>query len=234
MRYPVPGAVTVDAQQRSAGALEATRAFMGKVYGWMTAGMALTAGTALIVASTPALLRVVMPMFYPLMIAEVALVLAFSFLSRRVSGAVAALMFMAYAFLNGLTFSVLFLAYTGGSIAGAFASTALAFGGLTVYGAVTKRDLSPMRTFLVMGLWGIFFASIINIFMASGMLNFVLGCAGVLVFSGLTAYDNQKLRQMHAAYGDEKGTMAIHGALTLYLDFINLFISLLRLFGQRR
>jgi FtsH-binding integral membrane protein len=142
-------------------------------------------------------------------------------------------MFLGYAFLSGLTFSVIGLRYTGASIAGVFATTSLMFGGMTVYGAVTKKDLSPWRTFLFMGVWGIFIASIVNIFLGSGLLNFVLGCAGVLVFAGLTAYDNQKLREMHRAHGDG-GNLAINGALVLYLDFINLFISLLRLFGGRR
>lgn len=232
MRYQVPGAVTSDAQQGLAQ--DATRAFMTRVYAWMFGGLMLTAGTAFVVAATPALMQAVLPLFYPLIIAELVLVFAFSFLVHKVNPVVAALMFLGYAFLNGLTFSVLSLVYTGASIASTFAVTSLMYGGLTVYGATTKKDLSPWRTFLFMGLIGIVLASIVNIFLASGMLNFVLGCAGVLVFAGLTAYDNQKLREMHRAHGDARGTLAINGALQLYLDFINLFISLLRLFGQRR
>ncbi len=233
MGYEVRGAVTGDGQVGSVGAADATRAFMQKVYLWMMGGIMLTAATAFVVATTPALLQIVLPLYLPLIIAELVLVVAFSFLSQKASAPVAALMFLGYAFLSGLTFSVIGLRYTGASIAGVFATTSLMFGGMTVFGAVTKKDLGPWGTFLFMGLWGIVIASIVNIFLGSGMLSFVLGCAGVIVFAGLTAYDNQKLRQMHRAHGD-RGNLAINGALILYLDFINLFISLLRLFGGRR
>lgn len=234
MAWQVPGAVTSDSRLDQLGARDATRAFMNKVYAWMVGGLALTAGTAFVVASTPALLQVVMPLFMPLIIAELVLVLAFSFLAHKVSSPVAALMFLGYAFLNGLTFSVIFLAYTGASIGGTFATTALMFGALSLYGTVTKKDLSAWGTFLFMGLIGVLIASVVNIFLGSGMLGFVISCAGVVVFAGLTAYDTQKLRSLYAQHGGERGNMAINGALQLYLDFINLFIMLLRLFGQRR
>jgi FtsH-binding integral membrane protein len=233
MAFEVRGAVSGDAQVGRSDQASATAAFMTKVYGWMMAGIGITAVTAFVTFSTPALMQIVLPLYLPLIIAELVLVFAFSFLSQRASPFVAGLMFLGYALLSGLTFSVIGLRYTGASIAGVFATTALMYGGMTVYGAVTKKDLSPWRTFLVMGLWGIIIASIVNLFLGSGMLNFILGCAGVLVFAGLTAYDNQKLREMHRAFGD-RGNLAINGALMLYLDFINLFISLLRLFGSRR
>lgn len=233
MAFEVRGAVSGDVVGGRADQASATSAFMTRVYAWMMAGIAITAVTAFVVVTTPALLQVVLPLYLPLIIAELVLVIAFSFLSQKVSAPVAAMMFLGYAFLSGLTFSVIGLRYTGASIAGVFATTSLMYGGMTVFGAVTKKDLSPWRTFLVMGIWGIFIASIVNLFLGSGLLNFVLGCAGVLVFAGLTAYDNQKLREMHRAFGD-RGNLAINGALMLYLDFINLFISLLRLFGSRR
>jgi uncharacterized protein len=233
MREPTFGAVSSELNARAVHSQDAVRVFMNRVYGWMMAGLALTAGTAMVVASSRALLGMVLPMFYPLVIAELVVVLAFSFLSHKVSAPIAGLMFLGYAFLNGLTFSVLFLAYTQASIAGAFASTALTFGALSVYGTVTKKDLSAWGTFLFMGLIGVVIASIVNIFLASSALGFILSCAGVVVFAGLTAYDTQKLRSI-AAQGGATGNLAINGALTLYLDFINLFIMLLRLFGSRR
>jgi uncharacterized protein len=234
MRYQAPGAVSSEAYGRLQGARDSTRTFMNRVYAWMVAGLALTAGTAFFVGTSPALLHAVAPMIWPLFFVQLGLVLAFSFLSHKVSPVVAALMFLGYAFANGILFSTLALAYTGASIAGAFLSTSVTFGALSLYGTVTKKDLSAWGTFLFMGLIGIVVASIVNIFLGSGMLSFVLGCAGVLVFAGLTAYDTQRLRSMHAQLGDSRGNLAINGALQLYLDFINLFISLLRLFGDRR
>jgi FtsH-binding integral membrane protein len=233
MRYNAPGAVSAESYGRLEGARASSRTFMNRVYGWMTAGLAVTAGTAFAIATTPAVLHAVMPLMWPIFFLQLALVFGFSFMSQRVSPAVAGLLFMAYALTNGVVFSTLALRYTGASIAGAFLSTGLTFGALSVYGTVTKKDLSAWGTFLFMGLVGVFVASIVNVFLGSGMLSFVLGCAGVLVFAGLTAYDTQKLRSMHAQWGD-RGNLAINGALQLYLDFINLFISLLRLFGDRR
>jgi FtsH-binding integral membrane protein len=210
-------------------------AFMAKVYRWMVGGLALTTGVALYVASDQALMASLMGWFRPLLILELVVVFGFSFLAPRLSGPVAALFFLGYSFLNGLTFSVLFLIYQLGSIASVFAVTALTFGALSVYATVTKKDLSAWRTFLFMGLIGVVLASVVNIFLGSSLLSFIVACAGVLVFSGLTAYDTQKLRKMHASSGySSAGALAVTGALILYLDFINLFLSLLSLMGRRR
>jgi FtsH-binding integral membrane protein len=174
-------------------------------------------------------------MMWPLIIGQLVLVFAFSALASRVNTAVAALMFLGYSLTTGLLFSTLFFVYTAGSIASTFFVTAGAFGALSVFGLVTKRDLSPIASFLFIGLIGLVLAGIVNIFLHSEMLSFVASCAGVLVFAGLTAYDTQKLKSMHATAGySSSGALAIRGALTLYLDFINMFIYLLRLFGRRR
>lgn len=209
-------------------------AFMARVYRWMVAGLALTGVTAFLVAANETLFRSLLPWMRPLMLVELGVVLAFSFLARRVSGVVAALMFLAYAFLNGVTFSVLFYAFQLGSLATVFFITAGTFAALSLYGTVTKRDLGAWGTFLFMGLVGILLAGLVNLFVQSSMLGFVVSCASVVVFAGLTAWDTQKLRALHAYAGPGEGSLAISGALTLYLDFINLFLSLLQLLGRRR
>lgn len=214
---------------------EAARTYMGAVYRWMVAGLAITGITAVAVASNAQLQQMVMGFYLPLIIGEVVLVLALSFLARRVSGPVAGLMFVGYAFMTGLTFSVLFLVYRLGSIGSTFFITAGAFGALSIFGTVTKKNLSSWSTFLFMGLIGVVLAGVVNLFLHSSGLSFVIACAGVLVFAGLTAYDTQKLRENHASMGHKsRGSAAITGALILYLDFINLFLMLLRLLGNRR
>lgn len=213
---------------------EATRAFMRQVYLWMSVGLAITGGVAWTVASSQQLMMMVLPWFKVLLVAELGLVFAFSFLQSKVSTAVAGAMYLAYVFLTGLTFSVLFLVYELGSISSAFVITAGTFGALSAYGALTKKDLSGWGTFLMMGLIGIIIAGIVNIFLQSDMLGFVKSCAGVLIFAGLTAYDTQKLRQLHLNSTGDKSGLAIAGALMLYLDFVNLFLNLLRLLGRRR
>jgi uncharacterized protein len=226
--YGISSAASVLAQ-------ESASAFMAKVYRWMVAGLALTGVTAAFVASNQAILSVVLKLYTPLIIGELVAVMALSFLAPRVSGAVAALMFLGYAFLNGLTFSVIFLVYQLGSIATAFFITSAMFGALSVYATVTKKDLTGWGTFLFMGLVGMIIASVVNLFLQSDLVSWVVSCVGVLVFSGLTAYDTQKLRSMHATSGyASAGSLAVTGALVLYLDFINLFLSLLRLLGRRR
>lgn len=216
-------------------ASESARVFMQRVYWWMSAGLLLTGGVAFYVASSQALFAAVAPYLRLLMLLTIGLVLGFSFLSHRVSGPVAAVMFISYAALNGLVFSTLFVVYQLGSIASAFAITAGAFAALSVYGTVTKKDLSSWGTFLFMGLVGVLIAGLVNIFVGSAMLDFVRTCAAVLVFAGLTAYDTQKLREFHASSGySSAASLSISGALTLYLDFINLFLNILRLMGQRR
>ena len=216
-------------------ASESARVFMQRVYAWMTAGLALTGGVAFAVAQSPAAMRAILPLQFPLMIGTLILVFAFSFLAPKVNGAIAASMFLGYAFLNGLFFSVIFLVYSLGSITSAFFVTAGAFAALSAYGTLTKKDLSAWGTFLFIGLVGVVLSGIVNIFVQSSMLSFVTSCATVLVFAGLTAYDTQKLRTYHASSGYSSATsLAVTGALMLYLDFINMFLAILRLFGKRR
>ncbi len=209
--------------------------FMAGVYRWMTLGLAVTAGAALYTASNVPLAMTVAHNIWPLIIVQFLVVLALSFLAQRISGPIAALLFMVYAGLTGLTLSGIFFVYTLGSISTAFFVAAGAFAALSVYGTVTKRDLSAWRTFLFMGLIGVVIASIVQFWWTSPAFSFVLSCATVVVFAGLTAYDTQKLRALGAQYaGTGLTSLTIIGALNLYLDFINLFLALLRLFGNRR
>jgi FtsH-binding integral membrane protein len=200
----------------------------------MAAGLALTGLVAYGVAETPALQRIIFGnpiLFFGLLIGELAMVWTFSSVVRRASFGTAAAMFLAYCALSGVTFSIYFLVYTRESIASTFFITGGAFAAMSAYGTLTKKDLSGWGQFLMMGLIGVILASIVNIFFRSDALNFVVSCMGVVVFTGLTAWHAQKIRSW-AAVGDDR--LALHGALALYLDFVNLFISLLRLFGRRR
>jgi len=216
-------------------AAEASRGFMAGVYRWMTVGLAVTGVVAWYLVANPQLLAQVWGFKWVLFIAQLGLVVVLSAAVTRLSFGLAAGMFLTYAALTGVTFGVLFYAYTTGSIASAFIITAGAFLALSLYASTTKRDLSGWSTFLFMGLIGVVIASVVQIFWPSPMLNFVTGCAGVVVFAGLTAYDTQKLRAFRLQAGAEGvAALSIVGALTLYLDFINLFISLLRVFGGRR
>ena len=212
----------------------AQRAFMSRVYRWMFAGLALTAGVAMYAASNPTLQQFVIQNRMFLMIAQLGVVMALSFMAQRMSGAVASAVFMGYAALTGLTFSILFLVYRVESIGSALLLTAGSFGALSVYASVTKKDLSAWKTFLFMGLIGVVLASVVQIFWHNAAFSFVISCVSVIVFAGLTAYDTQKLRQMYAYESTPGGSLAVVGALTLYLDFINLFLALLRLTGDRR
>jgi len=215
----------------------AERAFIAKVYRWMALGLGVTAAVAGLVASSEAALQFVVMnrwVFIGLMVAEFGLVVALSAMVNRLSGAAAGGLFLLYSALNGATLSVLLLIYTQSSIASAFLVTAGTFGAMSVYGTVTKRDLTSWSGFLTMGLIGVVIASLVNLFLRSGALSFVLSCAAVVVFTGLTAYDTQKLRAYARAGGAEVAAAPINGALTLYLDFINLFLAVLHLFGDRR
>ncbi len=215
-------------------------AFMRKVYGVMSVGLALTALTSLVVASTPAAIEAIFGnriVFYGLLIAELAMVWGFSAIAKRVSAVVAGLLFLAYAVVNGLTMAVIFLIYTKASIATTFFATAGMFGVLSVYGLTTKRDLTGVGSLAMMGLIGLIIASVINMFLHAEILTWITSSIGVLVFVGLTAYDTQKIRDLNVI--GNQGTEAdhkeaIHGALTLYLDFINLFLYMLRFLGRRR
>lgn len=213
------------------------QAFFNRVYNWMGAGLLLTAAVAWFTANNFALLSFVAGSFLFLFLAQLALVFALGAMLPRLSVAAATAMFFVYAFLNGLTLSGIFLAYTSTSIAAVFAVSAGMFVGLSAYGYLTKRDLSPLGRALIMALIGLVLAMLVNLFLRSGMLSFLLSLGGVVIFSALTAYDTQKLKNMAQA-GFADGQMgekvAIYGALALYLDFINLFLNLLRLFGVRR
>jgi FtsH-binding integral membrane protein len=214
---------------------ESARTFMQRVYWWMSAGLLLTGGIAWTIARSEPLFTAVAPYLKYMIFATLGLVILFSMVAHKVSGPVAAAMFLGYAALNGVMFSVLFIVYELGSIASAFVLSAGTFGAMSIYGTVTKKNLSSWGTFLFMGLIGIIIAGIVNLFLQSAMVDFVKSCAAVLIFAGLTAYDTQKLRQHHASTGYSSAmSVAISGALTLYLDFINLFLHLLRLLGRRR
>jgi FtsH-binding integral membrane protein len=214
--------------------------FLARVYVWMAAGLLVTAGSAFATLSSPMLLRAVFGnkiVFFGLMIAELGLVVWLSGMVGRLSSTAAGAVFVFYSALNGLTLSVVFLAYTSASIVSTFVVTAGMFGAMSVYGLVTKRELDGLGSFAFMGLIGVVLASVVNIFLRSDGLGFVLSCVGVIVFTALTAYDTKKLRVMAMAVdgASEEGKRAsISGALRLYLDFINLFLMLLRFFGNRR
>jgi FtsH-binding integral membrane protein len=171
-----------------------------------------------------------------LILAPLALVFFISFRIDRLSAETARLLFFVYAAMVGLSLSTIFVAYTATSITRVFFITAASFGALSLYGYTTQRDLSAFGSFLIMGLIGIIIASLVNIFLASSALQFVISVVGVLVFAGLTAWDTQKIKEMYSAMDDGTvaGRKAVMGALSLYLDFINLFMMLLRLFGDRR
>lgn len=212
--------------------------FLRGVYWWMFGGLAVTAVVALAVASSPAAMNTLINnriLFFGVIIAELVLVVYLSARVDKMAPATAGILFLAYSALNGVTFALILLVYTGGSVANAFFITAGMFGALAVYGSVTKRDLSAMGRFMFMGLIGLVLASVVGIFWQNDAMQFVMGVVGVLVFSGLIAYDTQRLRAMALQVsGEQAGSYAIVGALSLYLDFINLFLSLLRIFGNRR
>ena len=219
-------------------AVSAVSIYMRQVYMWMTAGLAITAVTAVAVASSPDLQMAIlgnMAIMIALIVAQFGLVIALSAAVHKMS---ATAVFIAYSALTGLTLSSIFVVYPIGSIANAFLTATGTFLAMSVYGTVTRRDLTGMGNFLIMGLFGIIIASIVNIFLASSMMDFVISCIGVLIFTGLTAYDTQKLRVfgMNAPVDDATAMRrgALLGALELYLDFINLFLMLLRLFGGNR
>ena len=214
--------------------------FMTKVYGWMAAALLLTAGTALLVAGSEAALKTIFGnrlVFFGLIIAELGLVMYISARIQAMTSATAVFLFMVYAVLNGITMAAIFVMYTSSSIASTFAVTALTFGVMSGYGYITKTDLSRFGNLLMMAVVGIVIASLVNMFLQNSMLQLVISGVGVLVFTALTAYDTQKIKSQALEMGSEGETgakVALLGALTLYLDFINLFLFMLRFFGNRR
>ena len=217
---------------------EGLRAYMLRVYNYMASGVALSGIVAALVASSPALLQAIYGtgLHWIVMLAPLGFVLVLSFGLNRLSATATQALFWAFAAVMGASLSWIFVAYTGASIVRVFFITTATFAAMSLYGYTTKRDLTGMGTFMFMGLIGIIIASVVNIFLASSALHFAISVIGVLVFVGLTAYDTQKIREMYfeADSADVATKKAVMGALTLYLDFINLMIMLLRLFGERR
>jgi uncharacterized protein len=219
---------------------EASTIFLAKVFNLMTLGLALTGIIAYVTANTGLASAIIgTPLFIVLILAELGLVFYLSARVEKIQASTASALFIGYSVMNGLTLSVIFLAYTESSIASTFFITSGMFGAMAIYGLVTKRDLSGLGSFLFMGLIGIIIASIVNIFLQSSSVHWAISFLGVLIFTGLTAYDVQKIKRIGEegimAQGDEvvrKG--AVMGALALYLDFINLFLMLLRFFGGSR
>lgn len=214
---------------------------MRNVYIWMTCGLAMTALTAMIVGRNENWVYTLATsgMYWGLLIAEVVLVIFLSARINKLSFATAGLMFAAYAILNGVTMSIIMLAYTAESIAQAFFVTAGTFGGMSLVGFFIKKDLSAMGRTLMMALIGLIIATLVNIFWQNSMMASILNYAGVIIFVALTAYDTQKIKVMlqqaqYAGISDQTNKLALMGSLTLYLDFINLFLYILRLFGNRK
>ena len=223
------------------GATAGLQTYMAQVYGWMTCGLLLTAFVSWFAANTPAVMELVFAnriTFFGLIIVQLGLVFVLSGMVHKLSGAVATGLFMLYSALTGLTLASIFLVYTYSSIAGTFVVAGGMFGVMSFWGYTTKRDLSRMGSLLFMALIGIVLASVVNYWLKSTALMWAVTYIGVLVFVGLTAYDTQKLKNIGENINvEDKENLrrySIMGALTLYLDFINLFLMLLRIFGNRR
>jgi FtsH-binding integral membrane protein len=220
------------------------RSYMLSVYNYMASGVLLTGIVALGFANSSLINLIVnpatgqaTPLFWIALFAPLAIVFALSFGINRISTGTAQALFWAYAALVGVQFSSLFLVYTGASVAQAFFATSAGFLGLSLYGYTTKRDLSGIGTFLIMGVVGLFVAMLLNLFLRSPGLNLAISAIGVLIFAALTAYDTQKIKSIYFAVsgnGEAMAKTAIMGALRLYLDFINMFLFLLRFMGNRR
>ncbi|MCF3628067.1 Bax inhibitor-1/YccA family protein [Thalassospiraceae bacterium LMO-SO8] len=225
------------AQAAAAGIDVGLRSYMLRVYNYMCIGLALTGAVAFAASTSGELMNAIhgTALRWVVMLAPLGFVFFLSARIHSMKAATAQTLFWVYAGLMGLSLSYIFLAFTGESIVRVFFITSAAFAGLSLYGYTTKKDLSGMGTFLVMGLIGIIIASVVNIFLASSGLHFVISILGVLIFAGLTAYDTQRIKAIYAE-GDHSEThekKAIMGALTLYLDFINMFIFMLQFFGNR-
>ncbi len=215
--------------------------FLVKVYGWMFAALLITGIVAAFFAANGLIVGLIssfgMGAVIAIIVVQLIMVIALSGWVKKMSAVVAMVVFFLYAALNGVTFSLFFLVYTPGSILNVFFITAGLFAFMSVYGFITKKDLTSMGNMLIMALLGIIVAGVINLFLKNAMMDFIITVVGVLVFIGLIAYDTQKIKNMNIIGNegtDEDTKEAIVGALTLYLDFINLFIKLLRLLGKRK
>ena len=216
---------------------ERVTAFLRAVYAWMFVGLAITATIATVVATTPVFVQTVASnrwLFVGALVVELGVVFYLSARVQKLTANAATILFLLYAALNGVTLSVLTLTYSGNSIATTFAVTAAMFGALAVFGSTTKRSLAGAGQFLYMGLIGLVLASLLSLFWHNDALEFLISVVGVIVFTGLTAWDAQRLKQMAAGPQAVSGSYAIMGALSLYLNFINLFLILLRFQGGRR
>lgn len=226
---------------RNYAAKAAQSALFRSVYLWMTLALAITGFTAMYIAKSYTFLEMIAQnsmMFWGLLIAEIGLVMYLSARIQRISFTTATLLFIAYSIVNGLTLSILFMVYTMSSIATTFFITAGTFGAMALFGYITKKDLTRIGSLCGMAVVGLIIAMIVNMFLHNSMMDMVISGIGVLVFVGLTAYDSQKIKQMLTGndieINETTQKIALMGALTLYLDFINLFIYLLRLFGDRK
>lgn len=226
---------------RNYAAKAAQSALFRSVYLWMTLALAITGFTAMYIAKSYTFLEMIAQnsmMFWGLLIAEIGLVMYLSARTQRISFTTATLLFIAYSIVNGLTLSILFMVYTMSSIATTFFITAGTFGAMALFGYITKKDLTRIGSLCGMAVIGLIIAMIVNMFLHNSMMDMVISGIGVLVFVGLTAYDSQKIKQMLTGndieINETTQKIALMGALTLYLDFINLFIYLLRLFGDRK
>jgi FtsH-binding integral membrane protein len=215
------------------------RSYMLSIYNYMAAALALTGVIAFGAASSPALMQTIFgtPLQWVVALAPLGIVMFLSFRVQKLSMQAAQTWFWVFAAAMGLSLSSIFMVYTGVSIARVFFITAGVFGSMSLYGYTTKKDLTGIGSFLMMGMFGLIIASLVNMFMHSSGLQFAISAIGVLIFTGLTAYDTQKIKHMYYSVGgtgEMAGKAAIMGALTLYLDFINLMLMLLRFFGDRR
>jgi FtsH-binding integral membrane protein len=228
------------AYQATATDAVAERTYLRQVFAWMLLGLALTTGVAAYLSGTANVTDYFVEhsgAFWILLIAQLGLVFGLSFAITRISANTAALLFCLYAGLTGVTFAILFEVYTSGSVVAAFGGATGVFGGMAAYGYATQRDLSSLGGILFGALIGLIVASIVYVFVGGSTFNLIIGIFGVIIFAGLTAYDMQKIKQIGArgvGDADTAQKLAIFGALSLYLDFINLVISLLRIFGGSR
>jgi len=209
--------------------------FMQRVYQWMAMGLALTGLISFLTLQSPGLLKFLFHGgIWAFLIPELVIVFWLSASLRKISAQAAALGFFAYATLNGITISTLLLIYTAASVSATFFITAMTFAGVSLYGWATKKDLTSIGSFCFMALIGLIIASLVNMFFYSTLTHLILSYIGVAVFIGLTAYDTQRLKAIHRSTPDAPEQLAIFGALMLYLDFINMFMWLLQIFGRRR
>lgn len=226
---------------RNYAAKAAQTALFRSVYLWMTLALVITGFVAMYVAKSYALISMIAQnsiMFWGILIAELGLVMYMSARINRISFTTATLLFIAYSVLNGVTMSILFMVYTLSSIATTFFVTAGTFGAMALFGYVTKKDLTRIGSLCIMGVIGLIIASVVNLFLQNSMMDMIISYVGVLLFVGLTAYDSQKIKQLLGGddieINETTQKIALMGALTLYLDFINLFIYLLRILGDRK